>query len=383
MGMAASQARLLCLTARIHDVEHQAQAIQNAKLQLATRSDEVYEEYIAALDATTLTVSKLNSDGSNSVIAATFNNLFSKNKIRPADGSNYALLDNRGRLIVPDEIFEGYNEAKTMGITTPQAFAIYMMCGQVYNIDPDISSPEEFMPKIEQSEIDTYNYLINNGFAVSTNLKEYYNQLLELTGNSNILDTNKISNNKEAMDKYNRILKLFRGELYKAYPEEVFNKAVKFTEGEYWTSYEDFKYYENMFRQIESKGGCVPISSYDGSFGNAANNSDWLKGMVESGEMMIMTVGEDKESGNIKMDATTPSSDSSIAYISTSTIDSRALAKAEAEYEHDLKEIEKKDKEYDLSLSKLETERQALTKEYDSVKNVIKENIERSFGIFS
>ena len=36
MGMAASQARLLCITARIHDVEYQAQAIQNAKLQLAT-----------------------------------------------------------------------------------------------------------------------------------------------------------------------------------------------------------------------------------------------------------------------------------------------------------------------------------------------------------
>ena len=46
MGMAASQARLLCITARIHDVEYQAQAIQAAKVQLATQSDQVYQEYL-------------------------------------------------------------------------------------------------------------------------------------------------------------------------------------------------------------------------------------------------------------------------------------------------------------------------------------------------
>lgn len=382
MGMAASQARLLCLTARIHDVEHQAQAIQNAKLQLATRSDEVYEEYVAALDATTLTVSKLNADGSSSVIAATFNNLCSKNKIRPADGSNYALLDNRGRLIVSDEIFNGYKTAKELGINSPQAYAIFMMCGQVYNINPDITDSSEFNPTIQNAEVETYNQLVNEGFTVSANLKEYYNQLLEYTNSNDIFDTTNISDD-EKMKKYNKTLALFREELYKAYAEKVFNNAVEFTNGDYWTSFEDFKYYENMFKQIESKGGCIPISNYDGSFGNAANNSDWLKGMIESGQMMIMLIGEDKETGDIKMNATSPSSDTSIAYSATSTIDSRALAKAEAEYEHDLKEIEKKDKEYDLSLSKLETERQALTKEYDSVKNVIKENIERSFGIFS
>ena len=36
-----------------------------------------------------------------------------------------------------------------------------------------------------------------------------------------------------------------------------------------------------------------------------------------------------------------------------------------------------------LELSKLETERTALTTEYDSVKKVISDNIERTFGIFS
>ena len=139
-----------------------------------------------------------------------------------------------------------------------------------------------------------------------------------------------------------------------------------------------------MFKQIQSSNGCVPISSFDGSFGNAANNSDWLQGMIQSGQLMLMTVDKTPDENGInRMRATTPSSDTSLAYSPTTEIDNRALAKAEAKYEHDMKEIEKKDKDFDMSLSKLETERQSLTKEYDSVKNVIKENIERSFGIFS
>ena len=83
------------------------------------------------------------------------------------------------------------------------------------------------------------------------------------------------------------------------------------------------------------------------------------------------------------MRGTSPSSDSSLSYTQETTIDKTALAKAEAEYEHSLKEIDQKDKKFDLSLSKLETERTALTTEYESVKKVIQDNIERTFGIFS
>ena len=70
MGMAASQARLLTITARMHDVEYKAQSIQNAKIQLSTQSDQVYQEYLEALDATTLTVDDINGN----TITANFNN---------------------------------------------------------------------------------------------------------------------------------------------------------------------------------------------------------------------------------------------------------------------------------------------------------------------
>lgn len=72
--MAASQARLLTITARMHDVEYKAQSIQNAKIQLSTQSDQVYQEYLEALDATTLTVDDINGN----TITANFNNLVGK-----------------------------------------------------------------------------------------------------------------------------------------------------------------------------------------------------------------------------------------------------------------------------------------------------------------
>ena len=58
MGMAASQARLLTITARMHDVEYAAQSIQNAKVALATQSDEAYKAYMEALDATKIITAK-------------------------------------------------------------------------------------------------------------------------------------------------------------------------------------------------------------------------------------------------------------------------------------------------------------------------------------
>ncbi len=85
----------------------------------------------------------------------------------------------------------------------------------------------------------------------------------------------------------------------------------------------------------------------------------------------------------MSMMTTSPSSDSCLSYTEVTSIDSTAVKKAEAKYEKDLKEIDKKDKRYDLTLSKLETERTALTTEYDSVKKVIEDNIDRTFGIFS
>ena len=64
MGLAASQARLLNLTARMHDIEYKAQNLEAQKLQMANESDQVYSEYETALNATKIQFKTIQNDGS-------------------------------------------------------------------------------------------------------------------------------------------------------------------------------------------------------------------------------------------------------------------------------------------------------------------------------
>ena len=50
MGLSSSQARLLNLTARMHDIEYKAQNLEAQKLQMANESTQVYQEYENALN---------------------------------------------------------------------------------------------------------------------------------------------------------------------------------------------------------------------------------------------------------------------------------------------------------------------------------------------
>lgn len=385
MGMAASQARLLTITARIHDVEYQAQSIQNAKVQLATQSDQVYNEYMEALDAQTLTISTIGADGSKSRISATFNNLFSSNRVRPADGSTYALRNERGLLVVENAVYEAYENFEGKD---PYLFAIYMLGGE--SASNDIRSLEDLY-KVEEalyinkkdSEEDDFNDNVKN---LRESLEKYVSDGDIYSGNLKAE-----YDNEEGREKYEGTLQNYRAALYQQFGKEICTNvdlscidltfsAMAMTEGQY--NQDKFDNYVDLYNQIKLCGGCVPISDYNGMFGDASNNSEWLTSMIQCGKFSIDTFSKDKN-GKCTMNGTSPSSDSCLSYTETTAIDSTAAKKAEAKYEKDLKEIDKKDKRYDLTLSKLETERTALTTEYDSVKKVIQDNIDRTFGIFS
>lgn len=384
MGMAASQARLLSITARIHDVEYQAQSIQNAKVQLSTQSDQVYNEYLEALDAQVLAVSTLNADGSKSSVAATFNNLFSINKVTPADGSNYLLRNEKGKLIVEDAVYNAYEQYKDKDA---YLFAICMMGGESTEAALTTNILHAYEESVYQSEVvDTKS---------NTHLQELRENLEKyLKDGSSIYDGDlkEEYNNEKGKEDYEALLKNYRAELYRSYGEEICTGNIDttsqgiqgsgalMTEAQFNDS--RFKNYIDVFNQIKLCGGCVPISDYNGSFGDASNNSEWLTSMISCGKFTIDTYSKDKN-GKETLTTTSPSSDTSLSYKEETSIDNTALKKAEAKYEKDLKDIDKKDKQYDLTLSKLETERAALTTEYDSVKKVIQDNIDRTFGIFT
>lgn len=363
--MAASQARLLAITARIHDVEYQAQAIQNAKVQLATQSDQVYNEYLEALDATSLTV----KDWQGNTVLATFNTLCGKNAVDST--YQYAIKDEKGRLILQDDIKDAYdNYIDDGGEDDPYAFAMYMMN------DESIGNLEngEFDEKLTEAENAVAED--NQNDTTLSSIKESMDNILK---DAEVEDYNDLDDENKA--KYDELEKAYNYKLYNSYAEQVYYKA---TDGETDFDQDMFDYYVNIYKQIQAAGGnCISIADYNGLDGDAANNSEWLTNMVQAGKITIDIVNIDDKSGELSFESTSPSSDTYVGYTETTSIDSKALAKAEAEYEYKTKQIDAKDEKFDMDLSKLETERTALTTEYDSVKKVIQDNIERTFGIFS
>ena len=380
MGMAASQARLLTLTARMHDVEYQAQSIQNAKIQLATQSDQVYQNYLEALDATTLTI----KDYEGNTIPANFNNLFGIDSVNTKD--KYALFDDRGRLVVEKDIATAYNDFKKSGAESDAyAFAMWML-------NPNGNNPEniDLTDAEETIAADTTN-LSDKSDKLSKiisdlgeqDIKEKSDLQNAIVDAENSGDAGRVKTLQKALDEYNGLEKSYRYKLYQQNAEKVYNKQYG-EDGEGFFDQDDFNYYVRMYNEIQQAGGCVSIDEFNGPLNNdASTDGDWLKNQLSSGKFSISIVNTDKKNGDISFSTTSTSTDSSLSETTTSTIDKKALAKAEAEYEHETKKIDQKDKKYDMELSKLETERSALTKEYESVKKVASDNIQRTFGIFS
>lgn len=380
MGMAASQMRLLMLTARIHDVEYQAQQIQNAKIQLATQEDEVYRAYTEALDATTLTLRNDN----NELVPANFNNLCGKGSITNGLNKNYVFrTGDNDRLIVPTEVYNGYKE---YGGNDPYEFAMYMM-----GVDVESLSEAESTFAKNRSEGGS-----NNDPLVQ--LKESINEKLKAIAEKTGVDADTlikhtaegqsisgyVKNYPEDVQKlakeYEELNEQYRHKLYNFGAKNIYEEITGEEDG---FDSDTFNYYVRWAKLIEQEVGleyCTCESDYSGDFGN---DSDMLNMMLQSGRILVDVVKVDSKSGQLTSDTTTVASDSNLAYTPTTTIDKKALAKAEAEYEHALKKIDKQDKQYDMDLNRLETERTALTTEYDSVKKVIQDNIERTFGIFS
>lgn len=375
MGMAASQARLLCITARISDVEFQAQSIQNAKLQLATQSDAAYQEYMEALDAQSLVLRMVDpSSGAQSTVTATFNNLCSSTRLNPAanNGYEYALKDARGRLIVEDQVAAGYQYFKNnSNYQNGEAFALYMIYGK--NGSDDVKAAEK---KARDTMTSSPTNLISFEEGIIDLLKETNPNFKDIYDTTGLTETD--------LAKYNELMDGYREQLYKYAGAEVVTAYDPSADNDSFNkNHSLFNYYVSIYDQIEANGGAIiAISKFDGFNGNAANDSEWLTSMVQCGLISIDMVKKDDQ-GKTIFRGTSPSSDTSLRYAETTSVDTTAAKKAEAKYENELRQIQAKDKKFDLSLSKLDAERESLTKQRESLQKVIKENIDKSFKIFS
>ena len=398
MGMAASQATLLTITSRLHDVEYKAQNIESQKIALATQKDELYQAYCDALDAKKIQVAFEDGDG-KSFRDASFANLCSFNEDRCAQ---YALKDAKtGKLIVDQKTMDVWEEFSSDKYT----FA-YAMLGMDANFGWDDYTKSEgqrydmgMEVGIGTSQADYgygdgqaangYNNLfmtdverkVFENHSSDTRLMNAYDKLTETCDSETATDAER----REALNK-------FRDILYSTYAQEIYDymrldkqetdenvtpdsaNALFFNDCPEEYPKAEFDYYVRLFEAIKNAGGCQVV---DPQYESGKAGNDWLNNMVKSGRVLIEVYNENKKEWSETSVATCTNAN----YLQE-VQDETNLKKAEAEYEHELDIINRKDTKFDQDLSKLETERTALTTEYDSIKQVIKDNEEKTFGIF-
>ena len=110
MGLSASQARLLTLTARLNNNELRAQKISNAKIRLADSIEFASEEYIKALSDTELSYTTYDEMGNQVSTKLTGAALYTYSPIK----NQYGLVNAAGQLLVTELDGNNFEESDTL-----------------------------------------------------------------------------------------------------------------------------------------------------------------------------------------------------------------------------------------------------------------------------
>lgn len=101
MGLAASQGRYLCLTARMSDLVYEGQQISQQRMALAKESSAIAEEYNNALSNTVMQAAIIGQDGQVHNQQLSYDVITSKD---PFVGLGMRIVDANGYVVVPDKV---------------------------------------------------------------------------------------------------------------------------------------------------------------------------------------------------------------------------------------------------------------------------------------
>ena len=160
--------------------------------------------------------------------------------------------------------------------------------------------------------------------------------------------------------------------------------------------------YDMGYRLVDSKGNIYLPQGYNSEDGSEAednfgsdvkdlggetyvvadatpyiNDSKLLQDMIMNGLLFVYNTNEDGATEPLSLDIL--EADTKIEYV----LDTSDDAKAQSEYDYETARISRQDNRLDMDMKQLETQHEAITKEYDSVKEVISSNVERTFKLFS
>ena len=118
------------------------------------------------------------------------------------------------------------------------------------------------------------------------------------------------------------------------------------------------------------------IASYYTSIYNALKNKGWATDTLVTDKTKLT---EALKNGSYTIYANGTTSNAKNSGLFTEVSDSDAKSKAEHYYEDQMRKINRKEKQLDTELTKLQTEYSGLTNDYESVKSIITANVQKSF----
>lgn len=304
MGLAASQARLLSLTARMHDIEYKAQKLEAQKLQMANKSTQVYNEYEDALNEQKIQYKIIGADGSASYKDATVKDLVTATGEAKSDYIMHNIATNQMYCTLAQ--IQAYNTAS--GSTpTKGADGMYTVAGASGSYT-----------SLDEAKAALFATKLGDTLGASASYKTLYNEMAQC-----------VSKHGKAEDAF---------------------IAVDATAGDYAPT-------ADIAKQFES--------------------STYLTNMINEGFIVLHKMTGDNITG--AADEVNVATDAALQQVSDET----KLKKAEAKYEADMAKINAKDKKFDTDIAALEQERNAIKTEIDTLKTVAKDNVERTFKLFS
>lgn len=308
MGLAASQARLLSLTARMHDIEYKAQKLEAQKLQMANQSQQVYQEYEDALNMQKIQYKIIGSDGSAYYKDATVKALVTATGEAKADYIMHNIATNQ------------------MYCTRAQITALETAKNSKPAQQPDgtwtVTGASGVYSSSDEAKAGLFATQMGDTLGSSASYKTLYNEMIECI-------------NKHG------------GDAQKAFIAVDVSAANDTT---YGATDEEMKQF---------------------------TSAEYLTNMINEGFIVLHKLTGDNITG--AADEVNVAVDPALQQVSDET----DLKKAEAKYEADMAKINAKDKKYDTDIAALEQERNAIKTEIDTLKTVAKDNVERTFKLFS
>ena len=382
MGMSASQARLLFISSRMNDVEFKSQQIAYQKIRLSSESEQLANDYAKSLNKETLKMNIVSDvKGGQAQIDLNYKNLIANGySIRNVNGKGIVSVSENSE---KTKKYESINDVPESEINA----AGYTKETQQVTIGGNrLSSSKSKLEKEKIIEQGLKEFGISKEDVIEY-LKKNPSALKNINKKTNELDNKTIHNKNKDID----ITKLSKGQRVKAFiqkygsdilenqsPQTGRTKTINQTiykDGNGKTVSAD-TVLSAVNSRISSSSSTTVSTVLDEKLVEAfQNNPDYLIQGLLNGIFVL----EKTNSETGKKEQVSLSSDPNFDIKHDSSQD----AKAEADYNAASLKLKNKEKILDNELNKLNTEHEALKTEYDSAKTIIKDNISKTFNIFS